>query len=140
VRYARSFTTTFDGFLAPFADRRHLGDDCRFRFIDIPGRDLSGLVRRGDRDRRFSGSFGQFFSRPALELCREGRCNSGQALRYAAVSAGSLTLNSAGVYLLTEDFGIYYALSKLITAILVGLLFNFPLHRRFVFRRHTYAQ
>jgi putative flippase GtrA len=28
----------------------------------------------------------------------------------------------------------------LITAILVGLLFNFPLHRRFVFRRHTYAQ
>jgi putative flippase GtrA len=28
----------------------------------------------------------------------------------------------------------------LITAILVGLLFNFPLHRRFVFGRHTYAQ
>jgi len=60
--------------------------------------------------------------------------------RYTAVSAGSLVLNSAGVYLLTEDFGIYYAVSKLITAILVGLLFNFPLHRRFVFRRHTYAQ
>ncbi|HEX7229007.1 MAG TPA: GtrA family protein [Candidatus Binatia bacterium] len=64
----------------------------------------------------------------------------GQVLRYTAVSIGSLVLNSVGVYLLTEDFGIYYALSKLITAILVGLLFNFPLHRRFVFRRHTYAQ
>ncbi|HEX5606044.1 MAG TPA: GtrA family protein [Candidatus Binatia bacterium] len=64
----------------------------------------------------------------------------GQVFRYAAVSAGSLVLNSAGVYLLTEGFGIHYALSKLITAILVGLLFNFPLHRRFVFRRHTYAQ
>jgi putative flippase GtrA len=64
----------------------------------------------------------------------------GQALRYAAVSVGSLALNSLGVYLLTDKFGIHYALSKLITAISVGLLFNFPLHRRFVFRRHTYAQ
>jgi len=64
----------------------------------------------------------------------------GQVLRYTAVSIGSLVLNSLGVYLLTEDFGIHYALSKLITAISVGLLFNFPLHRRFVFRRHTYAQ
>ena len=64
----------------------------------------------------------------------------GQVVRYAAVSAGSLVLNSAGVYLLTEYFGSYYAVSKVITAVLVGLLFNFPLHRRFVFRRHTYAQ
>jgi putative flippase GtrA len=64
----------------------------------------------------------------------------GQVARYAAVSAGSLLLNSLGVYLLTDEFGIYYALSKVITATLVGLLFNFPLHRRFVFRRHTYAQ
>jgi putative flippase GtrA len=64
----------------------------------------------------------------------------GQVVRYTAVSAGSLVLNSAGIYLLTEYFGIYYAVSKVITAALVGLLFNFPLHRRFVFRRHTYAQ
>jgi putative flippase GtrA len=63
----------------------------------------------------------------------------GQAIRYAAVSAVSLVLNSLGVYLLTDDFGIHYAISKAITAFLVGILFNFPLHRRFVFRRHTYA-
>jgi putative flippase GtrA len=63
----------------------------------------------------------------------------GQAIRYAVVSAVSLVLNSSGVYLLTEYLGIHYAISKAITAFLVGILFNFPLHRRFVFRRHTYA-
>ena len=63
----------------------------------------------------------------------------GQVLRYAAVSVGSLVLNSYGVYLLTEDFGLFYLFSKTITALLVGILFNFPLHRRFVFRRRIYA-
>jgi phosphatidylglycerophosphate synthase/putative flippase GtrA len=63
----------------------------------------------------------------------------GQAIRYAGVAAISLALNSVGVYLLTEYLGIHYAMSKVITAFLVGLLFNFPLHRRFVFKRHTYA-
>ncbi len=63
----------------------------------------------------------------------------GQAIRYAAVSAVSLALNSSGVYLLTDYLGIHYALSRAITAFLVGVLFNFPLHRRFVFGRQTYA-
>jgi putative flippase GtrA len=63
----------------------------------------------------------------------------GQAIRYAAVSALSLVLNSLGVYLLTDYIGIHYAISKAITAFLVGILFNFPLHRRFVFGRQRYA-
>ena len=63
----------------------------------------------------------------------------GQAIRYAAVSALSLVLNSLGVYLLTDYIGIHYAISKAITAFLVGILFNFPLHRRFVFGRQKYA-
>jgi len=63
----------------------------------------------------------------------------GQALRYTAVSVASLVLNSSGVYFLTDHLGLYYLISKAITALLVGLLFNFPLHRRFVFRRHNYA-
>jgi putative flippase GtrA len=63
----------------------------------------------------------------------------GQAIRYAAVSVLSLLLNSLGVYLLTDYLGIHYAISRTITAILVGLLFNFPLHRRFVFGGQTYA-
>jgi putative flippase GtrA len=62
-----------------------------------------------------------------------------QAVRYAAVSAGSLVLNSLGVYLLTEYAGFHYTLSRALTAVLVGVLFNFPLHRRFVFGKQTYA-
>jgi putative flippase GtrA len=64
----------------------------------------------------------------------------GQVIRYALVSAVSLVFNSLGVYLLTDYLGIHYAVSKAITALLVGILFNFPLHRWFVFGRQTYAQ
>lgn len=63
----------------------------------------------------------------------------GQALRYAAVAVLSLALNSLIVYLLTAYWNIHYAISRIIAAILIGLLFNFPLHRRFVFGRRTYA-
>src|SRR5215831_6504392 len=61
-----------------------------------------------------------------------------QMLRYAVIALLSLILNSAGVYLLTGYFGIYYMLSKAITAFAVGVLFNFPLHRYFVFGRQKY--
>jgi putative flippase GtrA len=64
----------------------------------------------------------------------------GQAIRYAVVSAVSLVLNSLGVYLLTDYLKIHYAVSKALTAFLIGILFNFPLHRWFVFGRQTYAQ
>ncbi len=63
----------------------------------------------------------------------------GQAIRYAVVSAVSLALNSLGVYVLTEYLEIHYVISRVITAILVGVLFNFPLHRRFVFGKQKYA-
>ena len=63
----------------------------------------------------------------------------GQVARYAVVSAVSLGLNTAGVYLLTDHVHLHYALSRLIVAMSVGLLFNFPLHRHFVFNRQTYA-
>ena len=63
----------------------------------------------------------------------------GQAIRYVAVSAMSLILNSLGVYLLTDYLAIHYAASRVMTAFLVGILFNFPLHRRFVFGRRMYA-
>ncbi len=63
----------------------------------------------------------------------------GQVFRYAAVSAASLALNTGGVYALTDYLHLHYALSRAIVAMSVGLLFNFPLHRRFVFNRQTYA-
>ena len=62
-----------------------------------------------------------------------------QVIRYVAVSGGSLVLNSLGVYLFTNYLEIHYAISKAITAFLVGIFFNFPLHRRFVFRTQKYA-
>jgi len=58
---------------------------------------------------------------------------TGQALRYGLVSGGSLILNVAGVYLVTEAWGSPYAASKLVTALVVGWFFNYPLHRGFVF-------
>jgi putative flippase GtrA len=63
-----------------------------------------------------------------------------QAVRYSLVAAASLILNSLGVYFLTDYLGFHYAISKAVTAFSVGILFNFPLHRRFVFHRQKYAQ
>ena len=58
---------------------------------------------------------------------------NGQAFKYALVSGGSLALNSAGVYAFTDGVGISYVASKAVTSLLVGVFFNFPLHRYFVF-------
>ncbi len=58
----------------------------------------------------------------------------GQVFKYALVSGGSLLLNSGGVWAVTEGAGISYVSSKIVTSLLVGLLFNFPLHRYFVFK------
>ena len=57
----------------------------------------------------------------------------GQAFRYALVSAGSLALNVSGVWAVTELCHLPYGVSKLISAFLVGLVYNYPLHRFFVF-------
>ena len=58
----------------------------------------------------------------------------GQAWRYALVSGASLALNSAGVWWFTDRYAVPYPVSKIVTALLVGIGFNFPLHRGFVFR------
>jgi len=59
---------------------------------------------------------------------------SAQALRYALVSGTSLILNSLGVFSFTEFLGLPYAVSKGVTSLLVGFLFNFPMQRNFVFK------
>jgi putative flippase GtrA len=55
-------------------------------------------------------------------------------MRYLLVSGGSLVLNTLGVVLWTETFQLHYVQSKVLTAVLVGVLFNYPLHRDFVYR------
>lgn len=57
-----------------------------------------------------------------------------QALRYAWVSVGSMLLNSGGAWFFTEVLRIHYAISVVIVSGLVGILFNFPMHRYYVFR------
>jgi putative flippase GtrA len=57
-----------------------------------------------------------------------------QFTRYAIVSGGSLLLNVVLVYGFTETFGIHYGFSKVVVALLVGIFFNYPLQRYFVFK------
>ena len=64
---------------------------------------------------------------------REGKVEQ-QAFRYILVSAGSLLLNTGGVYLVTEYGGIPYFYSRIIVAILVAVSYNFLLQKNFVFK------
>jgi putative flippase GtrA len=57
-----------------------------------------------------------------------------QAQRYALVSTGSLLLNTSGVYLVTEYGRVHYAVSVILVSLAVGFLFNYPLHKNYVYR------
>ncbi len=57
-----------------------------------------------------------------------------QAYRYSIVSIGSLILNTLGVFLVTEYARVHYAVSVVLVAGAVGVLFNYPLHRHYVYR------
>ena len=57
-----------------------------------------------------------------------------QAIRYAFVSIGSLILNTFGVYCVTEYLHLHYAISVVLVSLGVGVLFNYPLHRYYVYR------
>ena len=60
----------------------------------------------------------------------------GQAGRYVIANWSSIALNTSGVYLLTEVISNnHYLISKVIVASCVGLFFNFPMQRYFVFRK-----
>jgi len=63
-----------------------------------------------------------------------------QALRYALVSLFSLILNTSGVYLLTEYAHVYYLLSQTFVSIILGLVWNYPLHRFFVYKKERYHE
>ena len=57
----------------------------------------------------------------------------GQALRYAMVSGVSLGCNAGGEWLLLR-IGMNYIVARVVTSIVVGIGWNFPMHRHFVFR------
>jgi putative flippase GtrA len=58
---------------------------------------------------------------------------SGQALRYAVVSAASLVGNSLGEAFIVRH-GVHYVAGRVAISIVVGMAWNFPMHRYFVFR------
>lgn len=58
-----------------------------------------------------------------------------QAIRYAITSLSSAGINSAGIYLLTENTSLHPTYSKIIIALLVGITFNFFMFRYFVFKK-----
>lgn len=57
----------------------------------------------------------------------------GQLARYALVSLLSLCANAGGEWLLLRA-GLQYLVARVITSAVVGVAWNFPLHRHFVFR------
>jgi putative flippase GtrA len=57
-----------------------------------------------------------------------------QAFRYILVSLGSLILNTAGVYFLTEYFEFHYVWSKMIVAVIIAVTFNFILQKNYVYK------
>jgi putative flippase GtrA len=56
-----------------------------------------------------------------------------QAVRYALVSTVSLCGNAGGEWLLLRA-GLHYIVARVVTSAVVGIGWNFPMHRHFVFR------
>ena len=57
-----------------------------------------------------------------------------QGARYLLVWLGSIGLNILGLYFFTRFIGFDYVVSKVVSAIIVGLCFNFILQKKFVFK------
>jgi putative flippase GtrA len=57
-----------------------------------------------------------------------------QAVRYAFVSAASAGLNTLGEHWVHDVARVEYVLARALVAVAVSVLWNFPMHRRFVFR------
>ena len=56
-----------------------------------------------------------------------------QALRYAMVSAASAGLNAVGEQIVYGFLGLQYIVARAVVAIVVSLVWNYPMQRSFVF-------
>ncbi|HHS95313.1 MAG TPA: GtrA family protein [Phaeodactylibacter sp.] len=57
-----------------------------------------------------------------------------QAFRYVVVAVGSLVLNTVGVILVTECFGISYFYARIIVATIIAISYNFVLQKNYIFK------
>lgn len=56
-----------------------------------------------------------------------------QGIRYLVVAAGSIILNTAGTYIITETFYFPYLISKAMIALILGFTYSYYFSKRFVF-------
>jgi putative flippase GtrA len=81
-----------------------------------------------------SGAVVHFLAGRYWAFSSKDRPIAAQGFRYALIAAGSFFLNVGGVYCLTELALLHYLASKIIVAVIVGVGFNFTMHRLFVFK------
>jgi putative flippase GtrA len=87
----------------------------------------------------FAGAVSNFLLNRHWSFKAAHRAWEGQAFKYAMVSAGSLALNTGGVYVATDGLGLHYAASVIVVSLLVGFAYNYPLQRYFVFHHGQQA-
>lgn len=58
-----------------------------------------------------------------------------QIFRYAITSFGSLIFNSLFVFILTDRMHLNYTVSKIITAAIIAIFYNYTLQKYFVFKK-----
>ncbi len=57
-----------------------------------------------------------------------------QSKRYFLIWSGNLLLNAVGLYLLIDVAGLYYTTAKVMTSVLVAVMYNYPLQKKYVFK------
>lgn len=87
-----------------------------------------------------AGALGNFFINRYWSFKAEKQNVTNQGLKYLLVWFGSILLNMSGVYFLTEYSNMQYLLSKILTAIVVGIGFNYVLQKKYVFKLHETAK
>ncbi|MFO0660687.1 MAG: GtrA family protein [Polyangiaceae bacterium] len=83
----------------------------------------------------FHGGVANFLANRYWTFSREGSLESSpvdQGAKYVIVSACSLLWNALGEHLLVR-VGLHYVIARVLVAVSVGLLWNYPLHRGVVF-------
>lgn len=83
------------------------------------------------------GAVTDFALKRAWALGKSGRGLKQEAGRYAAVSATSAGLNCALAFLLIEKLAAPKVRGALAASVVVGFLWNYPMHRLYVFGRAT---
>ncbi|MGE5520786.1 MAG: GtrA family protein [Candidatus Dadabacteria bacterium] len=59
-----------------------------------------------------------------------------QAVRYIVVWLGYLVLTTSSLYAITHFLKINYIISKLMVTLVLAVIYNYPLQKKFVFKKH----